>query len=101
MAKRQSRVWGQTLKGAQFVTGLTARELVDALTRCIETPDGDGRRWAWEDEICLAIDPCHGLPGKALEVKRGTFGQLWIVGFVVDESLANGETPPRMLKEVP
>lgn len=87
-------VWGHRADGSKFVVGLTVRALVDALRAAVEVPDGDGALWSWEDEVCLVVDPYAGLPGKALRVERGTRGQLWIIAFVVDESIAEGREPP-------
>ena len=86
--------WGHNADGTPFVRGLTARQLIAALTKCIEQPNGDGRCWSWDDEVCMGIQPYQGLPGKVLSVERGSPGQLWLMGFVVDESIAEGRRPP-------
>ena len=93
-AEKAVLFWGCNPDGTKFVQGVTARQLITALRECIEQPDGDGRCGSWDDEVCVVIQPYQGLPGKVLSVERGTPGQLWLVGFVVDESIAEGRRPP-------
>lgn len=77
------RSWGKNEDGTEFVVGLTVGMLTSQLARYQET-----------DEVCMVIDPYQGLPGKALRVERGMDGQVWILGFALDESIAEGKKAP-------
>lgn len=76
------RSWGRNEDGSEFVVGLTVGVLMSQLSRYQET-----------DEICMVIRPYEGVLGKALHVERGIDGQVWILGFVLDESIAEGKKP--------
>lgn len=89
VADRQYRSWGRNEDGSQFVVGLTIGELISQLTQYHET-----------DEVCMVIDSYEGLLGKSRYVERGADGQVWIHGFVLDESIAGGKTPPKLMKEI-
>lgn len=80
-APKLARTWGRNPDGSPYVTGMTVAELRKALYQFKDT-----------DEVCMAVAPKKyanggGLPGKLKSVERGTTGQIWLGGLVLDESL--------------
>ena len=83
------KVWGENDDGTPFVRGLTVQQLTVLLNA-----------YPPETEVCMAISPYFGLPGKALGLMSGTSGQVWIEGFVVDPSIAQGHHPTEVLQRL-
>ena len=75
------KVWGRNADGSPYVVGMTVGRLRELVVGFEET-----------DEVCMAVCPKKywnggGLLGKLKEIVRGSDGQIWLKGAVIDESL--------------
>jgi hypothetical protein len=75
------RIWGRNEDGSPYIRGITVAELREQLSKYADT-----------DEVCMVVTPKKyanggGLLGKLKSLERGSDGQMWLQGGVIDESL--------------